>query len=119
MWYDAHFYHAFIIKIVLSVSEGKTSSLFKEDEVSILTNSSALREDAKSILREGHLPSLSATFDRLVSPVGTLTRVPVGNALARVRKLPGAARNREAPNTSFAKNEYIKISISRGRGSSF
>lgn len=44
--------------------------------------------------------------------------MPVGNALARVCKLPGVARNREAPNTSFGRNECIKISISRSqRGS--
>jgi len=47
--------------------------------------------------------------------MGMLARMPVGNAFACVRKLPGMARNREAPDTSFVKNECIKISISYGR----
>lgn len=100
---------------MLNVPEGAGSR--EKNSVMALANPGAPREIAESILREGHPLSLSATFDsgnNLVSPVGVLARMPVGNALARVRKLPGVARNREAPDTSFVKNECIKISISCG-----
>lgn len=59
MWYDAHFYHAFIIKIVLSVSEGKTSSLFKEDEVSIL-------HEFKSASRRRQIHPAGGTLTKLI-----------------------------------------------------
>lgn len=50
------------MKIVLSIAEGKTSSLFKEDEVPMFANSRAFRDDIKSILWEEILKG----YDKLV-----------------------------------------------------
>lgn len=70
-------------------------SSFKGEGSSNGTRESRSASRNREIHPAGGTPSLSATFDsgnNLVSPMGVLVRMPVGNALARIRKLPGVTR---------------------------